>query len=181
MLTMAKPDASADHIEQVPDQPSKQLASDQDEVNALPVSLFVWVVAATASIAGMLFGYDTGIISAVLVYINDDLNNRALKHSEKEMITSLCSGGAFFGAIAAGSMADRVGALSCWSNVLADTLAVWPQDLYLPRLCVVHRWSRAARGCIYHRTDGRGPVRRRPGSWIGGHDGASVCGRAGPG
>ncbi|KAI9038969.1 uncharacterized protein KD926_010070 [Aspergillus affinis] len=110
---MAKPDASADHIEQVPDQPAKQLASDQEEINALPVSLFVYVVAATASIAGLLFGYDTGIISAVLVYINDDLNNRALTHSEKEMITSLCSGGAFFGAIAAGLLADKFGRKTC--------------------------------------------------------------------
>lgn len=105
---MAKPDACADHVETVPDQPPKPIASDQDEINALPVSLFVWVVAATASIAGLLFGYDTGIISAVLVYVDDDLNARTLTHSEKEMITSLCSGGAFFGAISAGLLADKV-------------------------------------------------------------------------
>lgn len=70
---------------------------------------FVWLVAATASIAGSLFGYDTGIISAVLVYLNNDLDGRPTSSSEKELITSLCSGGAFIGAIIAGLTADKVG------------------------------------------------------------------------
>jgi SP family myo-inositol transporter-like MFS transporter 13 len=77
-------------------------------VENIPVSWFVWLVAATASTAGMLFGYDTGIISAVLVYLGDDLNNRPVTSHEKELITSLCSGGAFIGAIFAGNTADRV-------------------------------------------------------------------------
>lgn len=53
-------------------------------------------------------GYDTGIISAVLVYLNDDLG-KVLNASEKELITSITSGGAFIGAIAAGLTADRFG------------------------------------------------------------------------
>ncbi|KAB8257592.1 general substrate transporter [Aspergillus pseudonomiae] len=78
-------------------------------IDGLPVTLFVWLVAFTASIAGMLFGYDTGIISAVLVYIHDGLDHRTLTSNEKELITSLCSGGAFFGAIVAGLTADKLG------------------------------------------------------------------------
>lgn len=77
-------------------------------IDNIPISWFVWLVAATASMAGLLFGYDTGIISAALVYLNDDLDNRAVTSNEKELITSLCSGGAFFGAIFAGITADRV-------------------------------------------------------------------------
>ena len=77
-------------------------------IDDLPVTMFVWLVAFTASIAGMLFGYDTGIISAVLVYIHDGLDNRMLTSNEKELITSLCSGGAFFGSIVAGLTADKV-------------------------------------------------------------------------
>lgn len=80
-----------------------------DSIEDLPTSWFVWLVAATASIAGSLFGYDTGIISAVLVYLNNDLNNRPVSSSEKELITSLCSGGAFIGAIIAGLTADQYG------------------------------------------------------------------------
>ena len=56
----------------------------------------------------MTKGYDTGIISAVLVYLNDDLG-KILTSAEKELITSITSGGAFIGAIAAGLVADRYG------------------------------------------------------------------------
>lgn len=63
----------------------------------------------TASIAGALFGYDTGIISAVLVYLGTDLDNHLMSSAQKEAITSLCSGGAFFGAIIAGLTADKYG------------------------------------------------------------------------
>ncbi|KAI1617014.1 MFS transporter [Exophiala viscosa] len=81
----------------------------RNTIDDLGTSWFVWLVAATASIAGSLFGYDTGIISAVLVYLNDDLNNRPVSSNEKELITSLCSGGAFIGAIIAGLTADQFG------------------------------------------------------------------------
>lgn len=56
----------------------------------------------------MLFGYDTGIISAVLVYIGSSLGH-GLSSSEKELITSITSGAAFFGAIFASLTADRYG------------------------------------------------------------------------
>ncbi|KAJ5362542.1 hypothetical protein N7541_003386 [Penicillium brevicompactum] len=98
---------STDHIEST--SPGKQLPREVEDINSIPLGWFVWMVATTASIAGLLFGYDTGIISAVLVYIGNDLNGRAPSHSEKEMITSLCSGGAFFGAIFAGLTADKFG------------------------------------------------------------------------
>ncbi|KAI1750343.1 hypothetical protein F4782DRAFT_510021 [Xylaria castorea] len=49
-----------------------------------------------------------GIIAAVLVYIGSDLSH-TLSSSEKELITSITSGGAFFGAIFAGLTADHYG------------------------------------------------------------------------
>ncbi|KAL4882589.1 general substrate transporter [Aspergillus karnatakaensis] len=99
---------AGDHIETV-DKAAAVDATVAANVDDIPISMFVWMVALTASIAGMLFGYDTGIISAVLVYIKDGLDSRPLSNSEKELITSLCSGGAFFGAIFAGNTADRFG------------------------------------------------------------------------
>ena len=96
-----------DHIESV-HKPTAIEATVAANLDDIPISPYVWMVALTASIAGMLFGYDTGIISAVLVYIKDALGGRTLDNSEKELITSLCSGGAFFGAIFAGNTADRV-------------------------------------------------------------------------
>lgn len=78
-------------------------------IDDIATSWFVWLVALTASIAGALFGYDTGIISAVLVYLGSDLDGRLASSKEKELITSLCSGGAFVGAIFAGLTADKFG------------------------------------------------------------------------
>ncbi|KAJ5094390.1 hypothetical protein N7456_010251 [Penicillium angulare] len=77
-------------------------------VDNIPVSWYVWLVAMTASMAGLLFGYDTGVISGATAYMGSSLNNRPITSNEKELITSLCSGGAFFGAIFAGNTADRV-------------------------------------------------------------------------
>ena len=81
----------------------------EDSIENVKTGPFVWMVAVAASVAGSLFGYDTGIISAVLVYLGNDLNNRPVDSKEKELITSLCSGGAFIGAIIAGLTADKFG------------------------------------------------------------------------
>jgi SP family myo-inositol transporter-like MFS transporter 13 len=79
-----------------------------DEIENTDTGWYIWLIALTASIGGMLFGYDTGIISAVLVYLEDSLGH-LLSASEKELITSLCSAGAFVGSIIAGLTADRYG------------------------------------------------------------------------
>lgn len=82
--------------------------SDLDSIEASGTGKYIWLIALTASIGGSLFGYDTGIISAVLVDINEDLG-LVLSAGNREAITTLCSVGAFFGAIAAGLTADRFG------------------------------------------------------------------------
>lgn len=53
-------------------------------------------------------GYDTGVISAVLVSLKDDLGHE-LSSKEQELITSITSGGALIGAVIAGVPADRYG------------------------------------------------------------------------
>lgn len=95
----------------MPDSTHVEMSDDDmggNSIDDIATSWFVWLVAATASIAGSLFGYDTGIISAVLVYLHNDLDGRPTSSGEKELITSLCSGGAFVGAIIAGLTADKV-------------------------------------------------------------------------
>lgn len=99
-LAMVFPDSA--HLEVSDDESGK------NSIDDIATSWFVWLVAATASIAGSLFGYDTGIISAVLVYLGNDLDGNITSSKEKELITSLCSGGAFIGAIIAGLTADQV-------------------------------------------------------------------------
>ncbi|RBQ70237.1 hypothetical protein FVER53590_02081 [Fusarium verticillioides] len=81
---------------------------DLDSIEQTETGKFSWLISITAAIGGMLFGYDTGIISAVLVYIHRDLG-KTLTSQEKELITSITSGGAFLGAIFAGCSADRYG------------------------------------------------------------------------
>lgn len=79
-----------------------------DTIELTESGRYAWLVAITAGVGGLLFGYDTGIISAVLVYIGSDLG-QTLNAGNRELITSITSGGAFFGAIAAGLSADRFG------------------------------------------------------------------------
>ena len=43
------------------------------------------------------------------MYLGTDLDGRATSSGEKELITALCSGGAFIGAIIAGLTADKYG------------------------------------------------------------------------
>ncbi|RKF62918.1 Myo-inositol transporter 1 [Erysiphe neolycopersici] len=53
-------------------------------------------------------GYDTGVISSVLIYLSTDLGHK-LSNGEKELVTSITSGGALIGTVLAGLMADRYG------------------------------------------------------------------------
>ncbi|WYZ38212.1 hypothetical protein EsH8_III_000126 [Colletotrichum jinshuiense] len=99
------------HKETVADGDSSEVHSSLDDLDSIEhtkTGKFSWIVSITAAIGGMLFGYDTGIISAVLVYIHQDLGH-TLSSSERELITSITSGGAFIGAIFAGATADRFG------------------------------------------------------------------------
>ncbi|OKL55465.1 hypothetical protein UA08_09321 [Talaromyces atroroseus] len=79
-----------------------------DSIENTKSSKYAWLVSITAGIGGLLFGYDTGIISAILVYLGDDLG-KALDSSEAELITSITSGGAFLGSVLAGLIADKYG------------------------------------------------------------------------
>ncbi|RKF79004.1 Myo-inositol transporter 1 [Golovinomyces cichoracearum] len=85
-----------------------EILDDLDTIEETKLSSFIWLVCSAASLGGFLFGYDTGIISAVLIYLSTDLGH-ALSNHEKELVTSITSGGAIFGTIAAGLTADKFG------------------------------------------------------------------------
>lgn len=80
-----------------------------DTIEETTPGAFVWLCAAAAAIGGLLFGYDTGVISGVLVVLGKDLDNKLLSSSEKELITSLCAAGGLCGALVAGATADKYG------------------------------------------------------------------------
>src|SRR3954463_14628853 len=60
-----------------------------------------------ATLGGLLFGYDTGVISGALLYMKDDLGLSAF--GEATVVSSLLFPGAAFGALFGGRVADRVG------------------------------------------------------------------------
>jgi sugar porter (SP) family MFS transporter len=63
--------------------------------------------AAITALGGLLFGYDTGVISGALLFIGRDFPG--LTSFDKELLTSILLIGALVGALAAGRIADRIG------------------------------------------------------------------------
>ena len=72
-------------------------------------SPFIWALTFTAGISGLLFGYDTGVISSTLVSIGNDLGHHPLTTLDKSLITSCTSLGALVASPLAALLADRIG------------------------------------------------------------------------
>ncbi|KAK0460512.1 general substrate transporter [Desarmillaria tabescens] len=96
-----------------------EVANDLDsgEINELAVvaegeektTWFVWTLVFCATVSGLLFGYDTGVISGALVTIGSDLGPEELSSGQKEFITSATTLGALLGGLVAGAMSDWTG------------------------------------------------------------------------
>ena len=69
-------------------------------------SIFVLLVAAIAALGGLLFGYDTGVISGAILFIKPDYG---LSTGQQEIVVSVVLIGAMLGALIAGWLADRSG------------------------------------------------------------------------
>ncbi|KAF2154548.1 general substrate transporter [Myriangium duriaei CBS 260.36] len=104
--TQEQPKPTLEYIENVKSKEERAFA--EDIIEHQDTGRFVWIFTLTVSLGGFLFGYDTGVISAVLVNLGTDLGHN-LSSNEKELITSLTSGGALFGALFAGFTADKYG------------------------------------------------------------------------
>lgn len=70
---------------------------------------FIWLLVFCSSISGLLFGYDTGVVSGALVSIGSDLGPESLSNMQKELVTSSTTLGALLGGLAAGMLSDAVG------------------------------------------------------------------------
>ncbi len=71
--------------------------------------IFVWSLTIAAGVSGLLFGYDTGVISSTLVSINTDLSQHLLTSLEKGLITACTSLFALIASPLAGALADKWG------------------------------------------------------------------------
>jgi SP family galactose:H+ symporter-like MFS transporter len=71
-----------------------------------PSNRFIYVAAAFAALGGLLFGYDTGVISGALIFIEKTF---ALSTFHEELVVSVVLVGACIGALSGGRFADRFG------------------------------------------------------------------------
>ncbi|KAG9030258.1 myo-inositol transporter [Tulasnella sp. JGI-2019a] len=83
---------------------------------------YVWMLVLASSISGLLFGYDTGVISGALVTIRGDLGPAELSNIQKELITSSTTLGALLGGFAAGMLSDIIGRK--WVLGIADIIFI---------------------------------------------------------
>lgn len=70
---------------------------------------YIMRLALSAGIGGLLFGYDTGVISGALLYIRDDFEDVDRKTWLQETIVSMAVAGAIVGAAFGGYINDRWG------------------------------------------------------------------------
>ncbi|PWV69904.1 sugar porter family MFS transporter [Nocardia neocaledoniensis] len=103
------------------------------------IKKFVLTVVGIAALGGALFGYDTGVISGVLVFLTPDFG---LSQTQVGVITSSLLVGAAIGSITGGWMADRWGrrATLLFAGVLffvaglAQALSPGPTAMIITRL-----------------------------------------------
>ncbi|XP_024526669.1 inositol transporter 1 isoform X1 [Selaginella moellendorffii] len=70
---------------------------------------YVMKLTLAAGLGGLLFGYDTGVISGALLYIRDDFPEVDRSTVLQETIVSMAIAGAILGAAIGGKMSDRFG------------------------------------------------------------------------
>jgi len=67
---------------------------------------FIHVIVSVAALGGLLFGYDTGVISGAILFIRQSFS---LSPQLQEIVVSAVLVGAVIGAAAGGRLADRYG------------------------------------------------------------------------
>jgi sugar porter (SP) family MFS transporter len=70
------------------------------------ITAILIIATAISAVGGILFGFDTGIISGAILYIQEDWS---LSTNEESIATSSVLIGAFLGAVLGGFLADRLG------------------------------------------------------------------------
>src|SRR5690349_9307597 len=83
-----------------------QGASSFDQAQTKSKATYIYILAALAALTGLLFGYDTGVISGALLYLNPVFN---LSTTAQEIVTSAVLIGAVAGALASGRVTDLIG------------------------------------------------------------------------
>ena len=108
--------------------------------------MYFYLIAAVAALGGLLFGYDTGVISGALLFIRQVM---ALSPTMQGVVVAIALAGAAIGAATAGYLSDRkAAALSSWVPDCCSSP--------VPSSQPPHRASRPADR----------PLPRRAGDWV---------------
>jgi MFS transporter, SP family, major inositol transporter len=77
-------------------------------------TLYITLIAAVAALGGLLFGFDTGVISGAMLFIVPEFH---LGPAEQGLVVSAVTFGALFGALIGGTSSDTIGRR--WTNIAA--------------------------------------------------------------
>ena len=69
-------------------------------------SVYVAIMATVAAMGGLLFGFDTGVISGAIPFLQRDFG---ISDSQVELLTTMGLLGAVFGALVSGNITERIG------------------------------------------------------------------------
>lgn len=68
--------------------------------------MYFYIIAAVAALGGLLFGYDTGVISGALLFVRQVM---ALTPTLQGVVVAIALAGAAIGALMAGYISDHAG------------------------------------------------------------------------
>ncbi|KAF3765883.1 general substrate transporter [Cryphonectria parasitica EP155] len=108
LISNRDPDDRDDNLDDVLDS-GISAADGSSQAEKSSPSLFVWLLTFSAGISGLLFGYDTGVISATLVSLDRSLSNRVLTSFDKTIITAATALFALLITPFSSHLADRLG------------------------------------------------------------------------
>src|SRR5580700_10408974 len=90
----------------MPQQKMNSEAAESPSARQAESTGFVYIAAAIAALGGLLFGYDTGVISGALIFVRKSF---ALSTFHQELVVSVVLVGAAVGSLGGGNLADHIG------------------------------------------------------------------------